>query len=162
MNYQEYKDLAPIDELENDKEYMDALDWALENPKIKNIALAGPYGSGKSSIIDSYLKRDQEYNKKFVCKKLGKSLSETSLKISMATFIQGQAKTENKIPINENEIEEGILKQLFYKVKYKKIPHSRYRKLHVKKFKMIFFIVAILIAVLTVFSRQCETFSVNM
>lgn len=154
MKYQEYKDLAPIDKLENDTEYMNVLDWALKNPKIKNIALAGPYGSGKSSIIDSYLKRDQERNENFVYKKLGKSLSETSLKISMATFIQGQADAGNRIPLDENEIEEGILKQLFYKVKYKKIPHSRYRKLHVKNFKIIFLIVAIIIAILTIFSPK--------
>lgn len=51
----------------------------------------------------------------------------------MATFIEntvdnnGEAK---KINIDQDEIELGILKQLFYKVNYKKIPQSRYRKLH--------------------------------
>ena len=30
----------------------------------------------------------------------------------------------------EKQLEEGILKQLFYKVHYSKIPQSRYRKLH--------------------------------
>ena len=48
----EYRDLAPTNNIQNGQEYINALQWALENPKIKNIALAGPYGSGKSSIID--------------------------------------------------------------------------------------------------------------
>ena len=32
--------------------------------------------------------------------------------------------------IDEQSLEEGILKQLFYKANYKTIPQSRYRKLH--------------------------------
>ena len=53
----EYTDLAPIDEITNGEEYLNALNWALKNKRIKNIALAGPYGAGKSSIIETYLKR---------------------------------------------------------------------------------------------------------
>lgn len=33
----------------------EALKTAFENRKIKNIALTGPYGSGKSSILDTLL-----------------------------------------------------------------------------------------------------------
>ena len=50
-----YSDLAPIDTIDPDSEYLHALDWAINNDRIKNIAIAGPYGSGKSSIIRSYL-----------------------------------------------------------------------------------------------------------
>lgn len=65
MNNKEYKDLAPIINIENGKEYINALDWALENNNIRNIALSGPYGSGKSSIINTYIKNDEEKNKLF-------------------------------------------------------------------------------------------------
>lgn len=41
-----YKDLAPIDNISNGKEYLKALHWAIRNKRIKNIALTGPYGSG--------------------------------------------------------------------------------------------------------------------
>lgn len=123
----EYTDLAPIDKIENGAEYLNALDWTLSNKKIKNIALAGPYGSGKSSIIETYLKQHPTLKKK-------------SLRISMATFVENVVDNNGKfqkIDIEQEEIELGILKQLFYKVDYKKIPQSRYRKLHRISWKSI-------------------------
>ena len=35
-----------------------------------------------------------------------------------------------KIEVDADEVEKGILKQLFYKVEPRKIPQSRYRKIH--------------------------------
>ena len=116
----EYTDLAPIDKIENGAEYLNALEWALSNKRVNNIALAGPYGSGKSSIIETYLKQHPLVEKK-------------ALRISMATFVENVVDKDGKpkkINIGQDEIELGILKQLFYKVDYKKIPQSRYRKLH--------------------------------
>lgn len=57
MSNYKYKELTPNDNIENGDAYFEALNQALENNKIKNIALAGPYGSGKSSIIESFLKK---------------------------------------------------------------------------------------------------------
>lgn len=104
----EYKDFTPEKEIKNGEEYLNALDWALRNPDVKNIALSGPYGSGKSSIIQSYMQKHP---------------SVKALNISLATFDVENCQDD------ENIIEEGILKQLFYKVDAHKIPQSRYRKL---------------------------------
>lgn len=104
----EYKDFTPEKEIRNGEEYLNALDWALRNPDVKNIALSGPYGSGKSSIIQSYMQKHP---------------SVKALNISLATFDAENCQDD------ENIIEEGILKQLFYKVDAHKIPQSRYRKL---------------------------------
>ena len=60
MGYSEYKDLTPINNINNGDEYLNALEWALNNPKVKNIALAGPYGAGKSSMIETYLNREKD------------------------------------------------------------------------------------------------------
>lgn len=37
-----YKDLAPINDIPTDNTYLEALDWAINNTRIKNIALSGP------------------------------------------------------------------------------------------------------------------------
>lgn len=142
MSYSEYRDLAPIDSIENGDEYIEALNWAFQNKKIKNIALTGPYGSGKSSIIETFLAEDdKKASEKGYFARKG-AIRESALKISMATFIKGNS-TENddageKIDVKSDEVEKGILKQLFYKVEPYKIPQSRYRKLHAISFFTVF------------------------
>ena len=44
----EYRDLAPINDASGCEEHIKALEWAVSSNRIKNIALSGPYGSGKS------------------------------------------------------------------------------------------------------------------
>lgn len=85
----EYKGFTPEKEIKNGEEYLNALDWALRNPDVKNIALSGPYGSGKSSIIQSYMQKHP---------------SVKALNISLATFDVENSQND------ENIIEEGILK----------------------------------------------------
>lgn len=118
-----FTDLAPTDNLSNDQKYVETLDWALNDERIKNIAITGPYGAGKSSIIASYLKK-RPYIKK------------RSLNISLANFskkkndiVENETKNETK-KFDEKDIQRSILKQLFYKTKPSKIPLSRYRKLY--------------------------------
>ena len=81
-----FQHLAPIDSVE-DKTIFDALDYALSQNNVHNIALTGNYGSGKSSILESYIKRNRKKN--------------DFLKISLATFA-----VENK---NENIEQENIV-----------------------------------------------------
>ena len=52
-----YHSLTPINSADNCEVYMDALQEALQNPDIKNIAVTGPYGSGKSSVIRTFFDR---------------------------------------------------------------------------------------------------------
>ena len=52
----EYESLTPVDNIKNGAEYMKALGWAISQDDIHNIAVSGPYGSGKSSVIESFLK----------------------------------------------------------------------------------------------------------
>lgn len=117
-----YTDLAPADCLENNEEYVSALDWAFSNPHIHNIALAGPYGSGKSSIIHSYIKRHSELK---------------YISLSLANFScaeKGGGGSGSAAGYDEEALETAIVKQLFYKVRHKRIPRSRYRKLQTIRF----------------------------
>lgn len=152
----EYKDLLPTDNIQNGDEYIMALRWAFENKKIRNIALTGPYGSGKSSIIETFLKEDEKIvQKQGRLKSLisrNKAIRKSALKISMATFEKGNSISEDNdklITVNEDEVEQGILKQLFYKVEPSKIPQSRYRKLHKIRNIPVFCNIAIGLALLS-------------
>lgn len=110
----QYEALTPKNDIENGQEYMAALDWALSNSDIRNIAISGPYGSGKSSVIESYLK---------------KHLGLKVLRISLAAFNFEEMINGDGAEIDEEQLEAGILKQLFYSVDSNRIPQSRYRKL---------------------------------
>lgn len=85
----EYRDLAPIDNIENGDKYIEALNWAFQNKKVKNIALTGPYGAGKSSVIETFLAQDDEKNNKGIPFRAN-TIRNKSLKISMATFFKGR------------------------------------------------------------------------
>lgn len=146
MAYSEYRDLTPIDSIENGDEYIEALNWAFQNKKVKNIALTGPYGAGKSSIIETFLRKNDE-DKSTLYK-----IRSSALKISMATFLKGNTAKDDpngKIQIDADEVEKGILKQLFYKVEPGRIPQSRYRKLHpIKKFKTFLYVLVAMLVIL--------------
>ncbi len=123
-----YKDLGPKDISKEDSEYFKALDWAFNNEQIYNIAISGPYGSGKSSIINSYIKKHPELK---------------AVNISLANFLTLNKSDDINDDI-ESELEIGILKQLFYKVNHNKIPQSRYRKLYPVKRKKIALVILFL------------------
>lgn len=143
-----YSDLVPIDSLDSGTESLRALHWAVSNSKIRNIALTGPYGAGKSSIIKSYLK---QYPK---CKAINLSLAtfdgRSWDKVQQLFEEQKYDDAHNAKKEFEDELERGILKQLFYKVNADKIPLSRYRKLHhLNLWKYIVGIISLAIAVVS-------------
>ena len=120
----QYHALTPESDIQNGQEYMAALDWALEQEDIRNIAISGPYGSGKSSVINTYFKTRE---------------NNTVLPISLAAFNLEKMFNDENDNI-EDELELGILKQLFYRVKADKISQSRYRKLQPENRRKTYFV----------------------
>ena len=139
MSRLSYKALTPTDSAEQVEEYLEALTWALQQKDIHNIALAGAYGSGKSSIIETFLRGEREKKRTIVdrLRSRNQRISAISMKISMAEFeiwkedAGKQEKTRRHDDSSQtlNEVSEWILKQIFYKVESDKIPQSRYHKL---------------------------------
>lgn len=124
-----YHTLAPTDDAENVDTYIQSLDWALKNKhRIKNIAISGAYGSGKSSVIKTFIKRNKNIHYKF-------------LNISLATFKE-QNGQPNALPQKDNDIlrliELSVLQQLFYHETDGKIPDSRLRKIKSHKKPILF------------------------
>lgn len=129
------------------EELNDVLHTAIENGEIKNIALTGPFGSGKSSILQTLRKNFSDFQ---------------YLPISLATLLERENKGNNsdsaiddeEIELLNRKIEYSILQQLIYREKASTVPNSRFRriihiddeKLKCLSFHGVLFIVAILIA----------------
>lgn len=137
-----FQHLAPIDSVD-DKTMFDALDYALSQTNIHNIALTGNYGSGKSSILESYIKRNKScwliecffklLSKAPLLSRLIKG-KKWFLKISLATFAV-EDKEDYNLPQKENrsfseavlqKIEKSILQQILYRKSGAKLPNSRF------------------------------------
>ncbi len=144
-----YHSLSPINNADGG-EYEEAMLWALQNRKsedIKNVALTGPYGSGKSSILKTF---QEKYKSKF-----------NFLNISLATFkeelIDVEEKTgdENGKPQDKDLlrlIELSILQQIFYHEEDEKIPDSRFKKIRsFKKSNLVFIASSVLVLMICCF-----------
>lgn len=117
----EYVDLAPTDKADESGIYSTALAKATNNPNVSNIALTGPYGSGKSSIIKTFLKKYERYP--FFKKRV--------LQISLAAFLpEADTDTGN---VSKQEIERSILQQMLYGADANKLPLSRFKRIQSPK-----------------------------
>lgn len=106
-----FVDLAPTDDADKSDIYYDAITFATNNAKVFNIALTGPYGSGKSSIIQSFLKQYQR----------------PALHISLAAFVPETDSVSEKM--SRQEIERSILQQMLYGANANKLPLSRFKRI---------------------------------
>lgn len=112
-----YYSLSPVGNADPGGHYSEGLLWALQNREkegIKNIAITGPYGSGKSSILKTFQENCTDKDLVF-------------LNISLATFKESQ-----ESPVTDEEmlrlIELSILQQIVYHEKDENIPDSRFKK----------------------------------
>ncbi|WP_395348367.1 P-loop NTPase fold protein [Variovorax sp. UC122_21] len=106
-----FLDLAPTDKADQAGVYSEAIRFATNNAKVSNIALTGPYGSGKSSIIQSFLK----------------SYRRPALHISLAAFVPEVNSDGGKV--SRQEIERSILQQMLYGADANKLPLSRFKRI---------------------------------
>lgn len=95
--------LTPKEDIEISA-YKDSLDYAFGDKRIKNIAITGPYSSGKSSVLNTYEGKS--------CKKF--------IKVSLAHFSD-----EDKESLNS--IENDILKQIIFQIKDSIVSDSGFR-----------------------------------
>ncbi|NKI18582.1 ATP-binding protein [Spongiibacter sp. KMU-166] len=106
-----FVDLAPTDEADETGIYSEAIMYATSNTKVTNIALTGPYGSGKSSIIQTFLKKYRR----------------PALHISLAAFTPEA--TLGSESVSRQEIERSILQQMLYGADANRLPLSRFKRI---------------------------------
>ncbi len=103
--------LAPRDDVDEKNTYFNSFMQALKH-KSKIIAFTGRYGIGKTSIINSILKKlDGSYK---------------SIRISLGNYKQV---TGDETDIDTNEIETKILQQIIYTIDENKLPMSRFKRI---------------------------------
>lgn len=101
------------------EELNEVIEDALKNGEIKNIALTGPFGSGKSSILLTLRKKFNNYE---------------YLPISLATLkadeeVNPPQKTDKEIEKQNRRIEYSILQQLIYREKTSTVQNSRFKRI---------------------------------
>ena len=95
--------------------YKDALDFIFVNDDVRNVAISGSYGSGKSSVLESYKIKQQETGaeKKYV-------------HVSLAHFSE-DTDSDDELPVKESVLEGKILNQLLHQIPSGKIPQTNFK-----------------------------------
>lgn len=125
----DYDALTPsIMEEQDAQHYIEALNFACHRADIKNIAVTGPYGAGKSSVLITW-----SQNRKADLKIMTVSLADFDM--IKAGDNSDNKKNENsvtperKASQEEKSIEYSILQQLLYKARKIDLPYSRIERI---------------------------------
>lgn len=166
-----YHKLTPVDDADLG-EYENALLYALTEKDVRNIAITGVYGSGKSSLIKSFeekYKDDRRFN---------------FLNISLASFVMEQNPKFNNEEVSANnikktetqDIEKSLLQQIIFKVKSDALEDSQFSRIKIKRYLPIsfinrdfltthfwsaFFVVTLLLSTKFVFKQDYHLFKDN-
>ena len=121
-----FESLTPKILDKNNPIYTKALDFAFENDSIKNIAITGVYGSGKTTIWNTYVKEKKLKN--IITVSLGKYEDEC-VKSKYNNDGKGEniscsPEVDNE---RENRIERQIINQIVSQIDSKKISKSKYK-----------------------------------
>lgn len=109
---------------EDASHYAEALNFACHKPDIRNIAVTGPYGAGKSSVILTWTRSRKDRNQIMTV-----SLADFDMTrpgdVSADKNGEDTVKSERKARQEEKSIEYSILQQILYKARKSDLPYSR-------------------------------------
>ena len=152
------KSLLPKSLTKEDASYhaVEDLQHALEDDNICNIALTGPFGSGKSSVIHTLKEANKNKNSKL-----------KFLEISLATLdatqenhgTQTSISTDSDNEALNRKIEYSILQQLIYRENRETLPNSRIKRIPFLSKKTIYrvaaYIILFFVCFCIVFEPKC-------
>ena len=134
-----YHVLTPKTDL-GESEYFEAMDFALKDQSVHNLAVAGPYGAGKSSVIHSYINQRKSKKKNVIGGEwtinditvtLGHVCVEEDEEGSVVEDSTSGTKQYGykKEKIDPNLIEYSILEQLFFHDSGANLPESQFSRI---------------------------------
>lgn len=122
---------------ENKKIYTESLDFAFSNSDIKNIAITGIYGAGKSTIWKTYVEQNKldniitvslgKYEDDLFFNNINEDINVNNKEISDIPENENQEINKEETDINSNRIERQIINQILSQIKSKNIPLSKYK-----------------------------------
>ena len=129
-----FNSLTPDILEENKPVYTDALDYAFSNEDIRNIAVTGVYGAGKSTVWNTY-KNNKSNNpeettfKNIITVCLGKYDDKSNEKREDSSIENGGNHSNNNKEDKEldNRVERQIINQISAQIKSSDIPLSKYK-----------------------------------
>lgn len=143
------------------EELAEVLRHALGAKDIRNIALTGPFGSGKSSVLNTLMADYKEFNflpislATLQANKEGEKIEQEKVKQEK---VKPEKQPEEEIETLNRKIEYSILQQIIYKETDKKVPNSRFRRIiHIgdeKLWKLSLFSVLFVAAIIIVFFQN--------
>lgn len=143
-----FQKLTPVSDAKIDV-YEDALNFIFSDDEIKNIALSGAYGAGKSSVLESYKEKHKDIE--FIHISLAQ-FSNTSHG-TRDTIENGQAVSDDK------GLEGKIINQLVHQIGIENIPLTNFQiKREPSRFNILW--ISIYITVLIVLLLYCFNFAV--
>ena len=123
----------------DDSEYVNILKLQIDNKCVRNIAISGPYSSGKSSVLRTF----QEVYPQYKCLNLSlavfSEIQDNTLSSTVKDEREDGKKGMSEMTSSSNvyadnlsmqELEYSLLQQFFYHVKANKIPDSRFGRIH--------------------------------
>ena len=109
-----FLELNPVIDETVKETYQEVFDYVLEKDRIRNIAISGIYGSGKSTVCESYFDTQDKIKKNEI------------IYVSLGNYVNNQSEENNQN--KENRIEKKIIDQIIFNIKSSKIPLSNYQK----------------------------------
>ena len=170
-----FEKLAPIDTADIDV-YEEAIDFAFENDDIRNIAISGAYGSGKSSLLATYKKKHED--KKFIHISLAHfkpdrkeeyqvKLDQTPRKTPSKPSKEPEedmkpTQDESHLKPSESILEGKILNQLIHQLNAEDIPQTNFRvKKTLTKAQVVWQSIAIISLIVTVIHLALSSVWIN-
>lgn len=140
-------------------EYTNMLNYAFSEDEVRNIAITGNYGTGKSSVWKTYFEETLENNnskniyKKTFNKKSGEDKRVNSNEIifvSLAAFKNPEVCENARDEDNDkksllNKVEQKIVDQIYYQIDEDDIPNVKKKKITKTEFFILYFIVIVIL-----------------